>query len=178
MAQFESFNSELTSAPFPKEAHIRPAKGQDLLGIASLYAERNETTMQRAKQVIRRTLPKGYWVVALDFRNQYLGYGRCIYFKPPEGAPENCVPEGWYLLGMIVAPHARRQNIGLKLTQYRMTWLKQRSQKVYYFANSLNLASIALHSKLGFKAIHSQIWFPGVTFSKGGSGTLFIKEFE
>lgn len=43
---------------------------------------------------------------------------------------------------------------------------------LYYFANSRNAATIALHAKFGFHEIQQPFEYPGVEF-EGGVGVLF-----
>jgi RimJ/RimL family protein N-acetyltransferase len=45
-------------------------------------------------------------------------------------------------------------------------------RRAYYVANSVNLASIALHARLGFVELSRDFWYPDVSFT-GGEGVLF-----
>jgi RimJ/RimL family protein N-acetyltransferase len=106
------------------------------------------------------------------------GDGRVVGFararKVDNVTDENySVPEGWYLLGVIVAPEMRRRGIATELTRFRLDWISQRAGEAFFFANSLNLASIDLHQKLGFVEVQRPFAFPGASFSGGGVGVLF-----
>lgn len=117
------------------------------------------------------------YTVALK-ADELLAFGRRMLFMPPSHAHDNCVPAGWYLMGLCVTPAWRRHGLGHEITRTRLAALETSSQEVYYFVNSLNQASIALHQKLGFKEIASDIWFPGVSFTEGGKGLLFASFFK
>jgi len=92
--------------------------------------------------------------------------------KPPEGAPANAVPDGWYLTGVIVTPQFRRRRIGHQLTQARLQWLLRRTSNVYYVASAQNRVMIELHRQFGFVEMTRDFSFPDVTFT-GGVGILF-----
>lgn len=92
-----------------------------------------------------------------------VGFGKTEYIIPPDDSPQNCIPEGWYLSGVIVSPGYRRRGIGLELTKARIEWLSGKTNRVYHFANSENLVSIELHANLGFKEIARNIWAPGLS---------------
>ena len=53
-----------------------------------------------------------------------------------------------------------------------MEWLAERADQAYYFANSSNRASIALHALFGFEELTHDFWYPDVSFT-GGEGILF-----
>ncbi len=100
------------------------------------------------------------------------GFGKCAYCKPPEDAPANAAPDGWYLTGVIVTPQFRRRRIGHQLTQARLQWLAGRTSKVHYVASAQNRVTIQLHRQLGFVEVTRDFSFPDVTFT-GGVGILF-----
>jgi ribosomal protein S18 acetylase RimI-like enzyme len=103
------------------------------------------------------------------------GYGELGRFDPPGDAPSNHAPAGWYLQGLVVGPQWRRLGLGAELTRRRLEWLAARAEAAYYFANSRNLATIALHARFGFEELSRDFWYPGVTFT-GGEGVLFRAE--
>lgn len=102
-----------------------------------------------------------------------VGFGRFLYFTKPENAEADCIPDGWYLLGLCVDPQFRRCGIGNELTRRRCIAIAKLATTVRYFANSTNKTSIALHQKLGFIEERRPISHPQVTFSGGGVGVLF-----
>jgi ribosomal protein S18 acetylase RimI-like enzyme len=104
--------------------------------------------------------------------DEVAGYGLAGRFDPPADAPANHAPAGWYLQGLIVRPESRRLGLGAELTRGRLEWLAGRTQQAYYFANSLNRASIELHAGFGFEELSRDFWYPDVTFT-GGQGVLF-----
>ena len=80
-------------------------------------------------------------------------------------------PCGYYLVGVIVAPPARRRGVGRALTEARLAWIGGRAREAWYFANAQNDASLELHRQLGFEEVTRSFWFPEVTFD-GGEGVL------
>ena len=91
-----------------------------------------------------------------------VGYGRVVYAAPPDAEPA-AAPKGWYLLGLVVDEAWRRRGIGETLTTARMGWVAQRADRVYYFTSRHNVASQALHRRLGF------VEYPGDWVPPGGS---------
>jgi len=101
-----------------------------------------------------------------------VGWAQVVPFQPSLEAPPNHAPEGWYFAGLLVRPEWRRLGIGASLTRKRLAGVSTKASQAYYFANSSNRASIALHKGLGFEELTRDFWFPGVTFT-GGEGVLF-----
>jgi GNAT superfamily N-acetyltransferase len=91
---------------------------------------------------------------------QIAGYGRVVC-APADPKP-GTAPPGWYLLGLVVDQAWRRRGIGQALTTARMAWVSERSDRVYYFTGDQNLASQALHKRLGFTQM------PGTWIPPGG----------
>jgi len=85
--------------------------------------------------------------------------------------------EGWYLTGITIHPNWRRVGIGKLLTETRMTWLKNKTNEVYYWSNKNNKASELLHKFFGFKEIKSSIYAPmgysSNSWNKKGFSKLF-----
>ena len=68
--------------------------------------------------------------------------------------------EGWYLTGITINPDWRRIGVGRLLIKTRMSWLKDKTDEVYYWSGKNNKASEALHKFFGFKKIKSSIFTP------------------
>jgi GNAT superfamily N-acetyltransferase len=93
-------------------------------------------------------------------KDEVVGWGQVMHFQPPPEAPANHAPESWYLSSLLVAQNRRRLGIGAALIQERLAWVSTRVSEAYYFANSRNWASIALHKRFAFKELSRDIWFP------------------
>lgn len=100
-----------------------------------------------------------------------VGYGRCARSEPGPDAPPDVAPAGYYMGGLLVASQWRRCGIGETLTRMRMAWAFERAPEVWYFTNARNVASLALHSKLGFVEVTRSFSYPNVSFD-GGVGVL------
>lgn len=103
------------------------------------------------------------------------GYARVEHWERPAGCPERTAPTGWYLMGVLVDPAHRRGGVGRALTEARLGWLRGRTDRVWYFANARNAASLALHAELGFREVTRDFEFPGTSF-EGGAGVLSVLE--
>ena len=161
----------------PKNLSFRSARFTDVPEIARVRAERHGLEPKAViKSLAGRFIAEEYILAMVE--KEVVGYGRRTYFTPPEEAPENCVPEGWYLMGLCVSPEYRRAGIGSDLTRFRARAVSFSANRVYYFVNHLNKPSVALHEKLGFKEIARNVWYPDVTFSNEGEGVLFSQTFK
>jgi GNAT superfamily N-acetyltransferase len=115
------------------------------------------------RQTLTRTVRDGQRraLFVAEARGQVVGYGRVVY---PRADPEEerAAPPGWYLLGLVVDQPWRRRGVGEALTRARMAWVSERSDRLYYFTGQGNLASQALHERLGFTPL------PGTWIPPGG----------
>ena len=89
-----------------------------------------------------------------------IGYARVAYFARGDDAAINCAPSGWYLLGVVVHPKWDRQGLAMRLTTGRLTWAAARSSEIFYVAKPDNVASIAMHRKLGFQEVACDVSIP------------------
>jgi RimJ/RimL family protein N-acetyltransferase len=147
---------------------IRDCRYSDLPEAAKIQSEREGGELfyhqTRLASFFKKTRdPQRANFKLAELNNRITGFGKCEYLNIPDNAPQNSIPEGWYLSGLIVAPDFRRHGIGLELTKARIDWLSGKTNIVYYFANSDNLVTIELHEKLGFKEIKRNIWAPGLS---------------
>jgi len=151
---------------------IRRARPEDAAGIAGLVSARHGMPLERALDGVRREFaglaagnPWALFVADVD--GGVVGFGRT---RKVEASPG--VPEGWYLLGMIVHGAYRRRGIGLALTRARLAWIRERSKAAYYFASKENRASIELHAQLGFAELTDDFEFARANFASG-DGSLY-----
>lgn len=106
---------------------------------------------------------------------QVVACSRVELWTPPADAPATDAPGGWYLMGLLVDPAHRRSGVGRGLTHLRLDWLRTRTDRVWYFSNARNDASLALHAGLGFREVTREFSFPTVTF-EGGVGVLCVAD--
>ena len=158
---------------------LMPANLTHIDGVARLIAERNDINKDMLVANLEKTFLKAnkneidfQMFVALDAFS-VVGYGRCqrMAMSDIEGAYH--LPDGWYLMGMIVDSNYRRQGIGRRLCEARIRWIKQQASSAYYYVNALNEVSIRLHKHLGFYELTRDFGFPGLSFKGGQGGILF-----
>ena len=165
-----------------KDLIIRKAEPGDAGEIAVIAAEREgkdpvEMFHKLKKELERISNSEDTVIFAAGYKSKVVGYGRGKYFTPPEGSPDNTAPEGWYLLGLIIAPGHRRQGVGRRLTGERIDYLKSRTNRIYYFVNKRNIVSVEMHKEFGFKELTRDFVFPGA-IDKTGEGILFVLNFK
>jgi ribosomal protein S18 acetylase RimI-like enzyme len=155
---------------------VRPAESHDTAAIARLTSQRSgialDACVERTERQFRADAAQQNLTVVAEIQGGVIGFGRARDLRRTAIGPFDA-PEGWYLLGVIVAPEFRRLGIATELTRVRLRWVADRSHEVFYFANSLNLASIDMHRNLGFVETRRPFAMQGVHFSGGGVGVLF-----
>lgn len=176
-AEFGPRDPARTQLSASEMVRVREASAADLPRLAAIAAEREETEpgvwIEKLGRTVERAQLGEALVLVVDLGDgEVRGYGKADLFSPPADAPANSAPAGWYLTGLIVRPEDRRRGLGLLLTQSRLAWLSERCDRVYYFANEKNRATIELHATLGFVERSREFWFPGVRF-EGGAGVLY-----
>jgi GNAT superfamily N-acetyltransferase len=115
------------------------------------------------RQTLTRTVRDGERraLFVAEAGGQVVGYGRVACAEADPKVPGSA-PSGWYLLGLVVDQAWRRRGIGEALTRARMAWVSERSERLHYFTGHGNLASQALHKRLGFTEM------PGTWIPPGG----------
>jgi len=171
-AQFEPNPRQSTSRP---AFEVRPGRVEDAEALAQLEHERHGSSVE---ELVKRfsvglsVARSERLLLVATADGEVVGWGQVMHFQPSLEAPANHAPEGWYLGSLLVRGGWRRFGIGASLTRKRLAWVSTKASQAYYFANSSNRASIALHKGLGFEELTRDFWFPGVTFT-GGEGVLF-----
>lgn len=175
-AEYSPAKALVHAEPPRMDLEVRPAREGDLAAIAALAADRNGTSIAEERgryQEIFARVARGEQRIMLvsACAGEILGYATAAFHHTPSCAPSNAAPTGWYLTGLIVAPHQRRRGVGAHLTSARLGQIGA-GTKVYYFANARNRATIDLHAQFGFRERTRDFCYPGVTF-QGGCGILF-----
>ena len=154
-------------------ARARSATDDDLPAAAALSQRRSGGELDGILAGMRELIESGREAMLVaEVEGAVQAFAKWGTIEPPPDAPENSIPAGWYLTGVVVAPEHRRRGIALELTRARVDLIHERAESAYYFANERNRASIALHERLGFREVRRGIWAPGVTFDDG-VGVLF-----
>ena len=118
------------------------------------------------EQTVRDGVNRALFVAEAD--GAVVGYGRTVR------ADASADPVGWYLLGVAVSPQCRRRGIGEALTRVRMSWVAERDDQVFYFTHRDNLASLALHERLGFVELARPFVPPGGTPDFAATQKLYV----
>jgi RimJ/RimL family protein N-acetyltransferase len=129
--------------------------------------------LDRAAALVRSLERADRWLWVACAALEIVGFARLsqLAAAQTQAAP----PEGLYLGGVSVNPVHRRSGIGTSLTQIRLghAFQEQSAERVWYFANARNQASIALHAPLGFVEVERPMRCAPVSFA-GGVGVLFV----
>jgi len=153
----------------PCAVDVRVMARADLDGCVALALARDGGDPAAWRASFERSLDADDRVTFVATREErVVGYGTAGWFAPSTLGPGSTVPDGWYLLGLVVDPEARRHGVGHQLTTARLAWLQARTSRVWYFVSSANPASIDLHSEVGFELVASGIPVPGATFTESG----------
>jgi ribosomal protein S18 acetylase RimI-like enzyme len=157
------------------EVEIRRAESPDAAGISRIIHERSggeiEAIEERISREIETSRPEEHLLLVAIVDTVLAGFARASYFLPLPDHPPNVAPRGWYLTGLIVGTAHRRRGIGHALTSRRLEYLGTCAVEAFYFANSLNRASIDLHAQFGFRELTRDFFVPGASFT-GGTGIL------
>lgn len=147
---------------------IRPAETTDLTTCAELIVSRTGGAVEARRARLEADLrdPDKYTVVA-EVGGEIAGYALVLGHKVSPDDPPTTAPDGYYLIGLIVAPAWRRHGIGDLLTTERMRWVAERADEVYYFANLKNGATLDLHQRFGFTEVTRDFTFPNAPLTPG-----------
>lgn len=156
---------------------IRLARATDAAAIGALAAARDGSdatthTEQVRERITAPEFGESAIVLVAEAGGAIVAYGSARRIGPSSATPADPAPPGWYLTGVVVEPAWRRRGIAARVTERRLAWLAERADVAHYFANARNLASIALHRRLGFEELAGGPIFGGLTFD-GGEGVLF-----
>ncbi len=139
----------------------RPLRSQNLFAAARMAASTSGRSAEDLLKVYERDLALAERVaqVGAFVNDELVGFGRvvCVQF---EASQVNHAPSGWYLLGVNVFPTHRRQGVATLLTNWRINWLTDRANQLFYVAIPTNVASIRMHEKLGFVQTRENVFMP------------------
>lgn len=147
---------------------VRPAVDADLTRCAELIVSRTggAVDVRRARLAADLADPEKYTVVA-EVDGEVAGYALVLRHRISPTDPPNTAPDGYYLIGLIVAPEHRRHGIGELLTRERIRWTAERADEVFYFANVANGATLDLHLSFGFTEVTRDFTFPNAPLKPG-----------
>jgi ribosomal protein S18 acetylase RimI-like enzyme len=165
---------ERSHSPLPNAAEairIRQSSLEDGDEVAALFVDQEGGTREEHRAGFEKEItanhPDNLLLVA-EADGCIVGFARARRFRHPPEPPGNVAPEGWYLLGVIVAPAFRRRGIAARLTRCRLEWIAERADEAWFFTEVMNHASIALHERFGFVAVSRDFCFPKRSSSEPG----------
>jgi len=161
---------------------VRQASLEDADEIGRISAAREGEDPEEHRAAVRRSLEdsrgdRSRLVLVATLGDRIIGFGKARHLKSEEGGSGRETPDGWYLTGVVVDSEHRRRGVGARLTMERLSWIADRDDAAYYFANARNRVSIALHEGFGFVEVARGSEFAGVSFT-GGEGVLFKTELK
>ena len=152
---------------------LQPLRSEHLLVSAQMAASTSGRSADDLLKIYERDLARAERVaqVGAFVNDELIGFGRvvCVKFEASEVSQ---APSGWYLLGVNVLPTHRRRGIATLLTNWRIDWLANRADQLFYVAIPTNVASIRLHEALGFVKALENVSMPpdldGLTLFRRG----------
>lgn len=172
VSRWAAYDVAARSDPPPDGLIVRPAEVADCAAVAAIEAARDGVDVELARRRYEVDLgDASRFVVVAVVDGEVVGFGRAGYIPRAQSDEPRPLPEGWYLLGLIVVDAWRRRGVGRALTEARLRWIAERAGVVRYFANVRNLASLRLHAQLGFVEVTHDFSGPGLSF-EGGEGVL------
>ena len=152
---------------------LQPLRKEHLLLAAQMAASTSSRSANDLLKVYERDSARAEWAaqVGAFVNDELIGFARVVWVKFEVLQP-NQAPSGWYLLGVNVQPAHRTRGIATLLPNWRIDWLANRADLLFYVAIPTNVASIRLHEKFGFIKAHENVSMPtnlaGLTlFSRG-----------
>ena len=102
MEPFAEFDPEPDGRLPPLDVRIRRAAPSDAPAIAVIDSERKACDPAEIVDQVRASLTKGVaqvWVA--ETAEAVTAFAKVLHFTPPDDAPSNAAPAGWYLLGIL-----------------------------------------------------------------------------
>ena len=172
MPEFASYQPRADRGQLPVGLAVRQAAQADVGACVALLAAVRGGEPSEWLPMFERTMAADDKIVFVaEVGEEIVGYARAVTYVSGPDAPPDVVPDGIYLMGLVVAEGWRRRGIAEQLTTARMQWGWARADVVRYFASAENPASLDLHARLGFRAVTRDFTYPGLTFT-GGVGVL------
>ena len=127
---------------------LRPLRSEHFLAAAQMAASTSGRSADDLLKIYKRDLARTERValVGAFVNDELIGFARVAWVEF-EASQANQAPSGWYLLGVNVLSTHRRRGIATLLTNWRIDWLANRADRLFYVAIATNVASIRLHER-------------------------------
>ena len=138
------------------EIVIRKATSNDMVACALLISDHVSGDLEEWQSQFEQDLanPQRLFLVA-TVDDSVVGYGHTTFHSETLEDEAKSIPAGYFLSGLLISPEHRRQGLGELLTVARIDEMRRVANVIYYRAEPDNLATIELHSRLGFQRIGS-----------------------
>lgn len=179
----EPFDPNAISQCPPRDLEIRLATESDheqvvdLMCLRNPFSSRENVEFGLRKEIrANRTTPRSRIFVAVRER-EVLALSRIFHSKDvPYPRKRFPAPEGWYSLGIIVKPNARRHGIARAVIEYQLEYMKSVGiERIFSSVDVENKASMRMHEVLGAKPLGRAPGFLQMAL-ESGEGALFVKE--
>ncbi len=139
-------------------ATVRLADEADAVAAAALALTVAEGSLDEWQQRLTRDVVLAdRWLFVSHVQTDVVGYCRLNLV-----ASDTPAPDGYYLVGLVVAEQHRRGGVGAALMQLAIQQARQVTDQLWSFYGEANRASAALHGRLGFvEQLRGCIGFPG-----------------
>jgi ribosomal protein S18 acetylase RimI-like enzyme len=172
MPEFASYEPRSWRGQLPEGFIVREGTPGDVDACVALLMAVRGGQQSEWLPMFERTLAADDKILFVaEVGDEIVGYARAVTYVSGADAPPDVVPDGIYLMGLVVAEGWRRRGVAEQLTTTRMQWGWARADVVWYFASAENRASLDLHGRLGFREVTRDFSYPGLTFT-GGIGVL------
>ena len=140
---------------------LQPLRREHLLAAAQMAESTSGRSVDDLQSIYGRDLTRTERAaqVGAFVNDELIGFGRIVLVEF-EASLAHQAPSGWYLLGVNVLPTHRRRGIATLLTKWRIDWLANRSDQLFYVAVPTNVESIRLHVAFGFVKVQDNVSMP------------------
>lgn len=178
----EPFKPDLKSKKPPPNLIFRLVKRSDRNAIVDLTSLRNPNQLladiqkKTDQEILNVETDSNYLLYVTEHDGQVIGF--CRFYNCtalPETKRIYPAPDGWYGMGIMVAPEMRRHSIARFMSINRFNILREKGvSEIYSIVDANNLTSQRMHEKFGYEKVSEAEGFLHVKL-ESGRGYLYRK---